>query len=713
MMQSRWSDEMAAGFVGRYGERWGEALALRTYSSRLLGSEPSLVLHGGGNTSVKGTWQNVLGERIEVLFVKASGADMAAIEPDGYPGLDLSHLLRLRWLAELDDEAMVNELRTHLMIADSPTPSMEALVHALIPGIFVDHTHADAVLALTNRPDGRSMTREALGSDVIVLDYVTPGFKLALAVAAALDHEPSCKAMVWAHHGIVTWGHSARESYETMIGLVAQAEKHLAALGAPGAGSTGARKGPSVSPPTTTVETARARAAIVAPMVRGMLAGLPEGTDRRYDRVLVLPLTDREVLDFVDMLGAKELALTGPLTTDHLIRAKALPAWLDEPAYDRPELLRGQLKGLIAAYVEEYRAYLERHAALMPAGMQAFDPLPRVLILPGLGALCAGCDLREATIVRDITAHTLEVKALVGATGSYLGLPEEELFRMEYRTLQHAKLGAADQPPLRGHVALVTGAAGAIGAGIAQGLLEQGCAVAVTDLPGDPLATLVADLGSRFGGRVIGVPLDVTDAQSVAQAFAEIAVTWGGIDLVVANAGIAMVASLEEMELEQFRRLERVNVEGTLLVLAESGRHFKQQGTGGDIVLVSTKNVFAPGAKFGAYSSTKAAAHQLARIASLELADSDVRVNMVAPDAVFGHGARRSGLWAEVGPDRMRARGLDEEGLEAYYRSRNLLKVAVTAEHVANAVLFFATRQTPTTGATIPVDGGLPDSTPR
>jgi NAD(P)-dependent dehydrogenase (short-subunit alcohol dehydrogenase family) len=237
--------------------------------------------------------------------------------------------------------------------------------------------------------------------------------------------------------------------------------------------------------------------------------------------------------------------------------------------------------------------------------------------------------------------------------------------------------------------------------------------VAVTDLPGENLDNFCQELQATFADRALAVPLDVTDAASVARAFATVIQTWGGVDLVVVNAGLAHVSSLAEMNLESFRRLERVNVEGTLLVLAEAGRHFKLQGTGGDVVAISTKNVFAPGAKFGAYSATKAAAHQLARIASLEMAEMGVRVNMVSPDAVFSHGGRRSGLWAEVGPDRMRARGLDEAGLEEYYRQRNLLRAKVTARHVANAVLFFATRQTPTTGATIPVDGGLPDSTPR
>jgi len=270
-----------------------------------------------------------------------------------------------------------------------------------------------------------------------------------------------------------------------------------------------------------------------------------------------------------------------------------------------------------------------------------------------------------------------------------------------------------DDPRLVGRTALVTGAAGAIGYGICRGLLERGCHVAITDLPGERFDKFVAEFRKFDAERVIGEPMDVTDSKSVANAFAEISATWGGVDIVIVNAGLALVSPLVEIDLEAFRRLERVNIEGTLLVLAEAGRHFARQNTGGDVILISTKNVFAPGAGFGAYSATKAAAHQLARIASLEFAPLNVRVNMVAPDAVFSGGAHRSGLWAEVGPGRMKARGLDEKGLEEYYRNRNLLKARVTAEHVANAVLFFATRQTPTTGVCIPVDGGLPDATPR
>ncbi len=266
---------------------------------------------------------------------------------------------------------------------------------------------------------------------------------------------------------------------------------------------------------------------------------------------------------------------------------------------------------------------------------------------------------------------------------------------------------------LKGRVALVTGAAGAIGAGICRGLLKANCRVAATDLAGPNLDSLVAEFKPQFGEKILGVVLDVTDPEMISQGITQIVQTWGRVDIGVVNAGVAMVSSLKEMDLEEFRRLERINVEGALLVIRQLAKLFEKQGGGGDIVLISTKNVFAPGVGFGAYSATKAAAHQLARIASLELAPIGVRVNMVAPDAVFSDGTRKSGLWQTVGPERMRARGLDERGLEEYYRNRNLLKVRVTADHVANAVLFFVSHQTPTTGATIPVDGGLPDATPR
>ena len=698
--------------MARYKAEWGEDLALRTYATRLLGAEPSLVLHGGGNTSVKGNCTNLLGEKKAALYVKASGFDMAVIEPEGHPGLDLEYLLKLRRLDELSNPRMLNELRTHLFDFKSATPSIESLAHALIPKQFIDHTHADAILGLTNQPEGEKVVKDALGMngmngmngmDVIVLKYVKPGFQLAKATAAAFEANPQARGMVWMNHGLLTWGDTARESYEAMIELVTRAEAYLSRKGT---------KPLKVSSPTA-VEMAEERAIRVAPVLRGLLARPEQDPEKPFRHVILESLIDRKVLDFLDCKDGRELALSPPLTADHLIRTKGLPLWIDGPAYDDPAKLRDQLVEAIELYSKDYAEYLKRNSARMDPELTPLDPLPRVVLLPGVGAFCAGVDSTAARIARDITAHTLAVKTQVAAAGDYQGLFEEHLFDMEYEVFQHDKLKSRVLSPLSGRVGVVTGGAGAIGSGISRALLEQGCSVAVTDLAGENLDRLVSELRQDFGEYVIGMAMDVTDAASVARGYGEIIRTWGGIDLVVVNAGIALVSSLQTLELERFRKLEQVNVEGTLLVLAESARLFERQATGGDIVLVSTKNVFAPSAHFGAYSATKAAAHQLARIASLELAPIDVRVNMVAPDGVFGEGARKSGLWAEVGPDRMKARGLDEKGLEEYYRDRNLLKARITARHVANAVLYFATRQTPTTGATLPVDGGLPDATPR
>ena len=728
-MKSKWSDSEASAFRDEHSERWGEDLALRVYTGRLIGGDDALVLHGGGNTSVKTTVTDIVGESVAAIYVKASGHDLAGAGPEGYAGLDLGALGRLKKLDALDDETMARELRARLLDPRSANASIEALLHAFLPAKFVDHTHADAILALANQQRGEEHVRRALGDGVIIVDYVKPGFALARAAATAFDRAPRSEGMVLLKHGLVTWGESARESYERTIDIVTRAEDYL---------SEKASRRVGVESETDPV-TARERYVKVAPVLRGLLAVRTDDPDRPYDRFILRPLITDELLSLVDSSKGKDIALTPPLTADHLIRTKAFPAWVDDPSYDDEAKLREQIARAVDDYSRRYEEYVGRHAERLASGIAIFDSKPRVVLMPGLGAVCAGEDVRDAGIARDITARTLSVKMSIAEMGTYEGLSEAHLFDMEYLPLQHAKLGAGrvlrfkhDKPgaredfplhpaepgargdlPLRRSVALVTGGAGAIGAGICEELLKAGCQVAVSDLHGDPLTSLTVEYKTIYGDRVFAVPLDVTDTASVAEGFRRVVQAWGGIDLVVANAGIAHVSSLVDLDSEAFQRLERVNIEGALNILAEAGRHFRRQGTGGDIVVVSTKNVFAPGAKFGAYSATKAAAHQLARIASLELAGIDVRVNMVSPDAVFSHGDRRSGLWAQIGPDRMRARGLDEKGLEEYYRSRNLLKARVTAVHVARAVLFFATRQTPTTGATIPVDGGLPDATPR
>ncbi|MDD5675040.1 MAG: SDR family NAD(P)-dependent oxidoreductase [Chitinivibrionales bacterium] len=505
-------------------------------------------------------------------------------------------------------------------------------------------------------------------------------------------------------HGLITWGTSAQQAYQSTIELVDRAERFI-------------QKRSTVlvsAARTTPLEVALQRSRQVAPLLRGVFCRSLRRQHAVFERTVVLPIVNNESLQFVDAAQARSLAVGAVLTPDHLIRTKAYPLFIAEPDYDDPAKLVVQIEAALKEYSDQYNAYCDRFTTGLDKALQRFDDAPRMVLLGGCGALCLGPDLASATIVRDITAATIGVKSDIAKMGGiYQGLSDDHLFAMEYRRYQHAKLPAASRQSLTGTIALVTGAAGAIGNGICRKLLEQGALVAATDLAGSALDAMVAAFEREFANRIIGVPLDVTDAASIGAGFDRVIAAWGGIDLLIINAGIAHVAALAELTLDAFRKLEKVNVEGTLLLLHEAAAHFKNQGCGGDIVLVSTKNVFAPGAGFGAYSATKAAAHQLARIASLEFAGLDVRVNMVSPDAVFNAGAVKSGLWATVCPDRMRARGLDEKGLHEYYRGRNLLKAEVTAEHVANGVLFFATRQTPTTGATIPIDGGLPDATPR
>ena len=702
-MQNRWSESEAASFAAAQAVPCGDKLALLTYATRLLGSEPDLALHGGGNTSCKSTLPNVLGEEQSALLIKASGVNLAAIQPSDFVALDLGYLARLLDLAALSDEAMAGEFACHSLRASSRRASVETLLHAVLPGNTVLHTHPSAILALTNRAGGCEAVTAVLGQEIAVVAYARAGLDLARAVRDTMARHPQAYALVLMHHGLVTWGAAARAAYDVTIELVSRAEAYL-------------EKRPVRSLGTSPAPVAdRERRYLgLAPVIRGVLG--PTTPDALDDRVILEALLDPEVAQLLDAPEGKKLAFSAPLTPDYLIRTRRKPLWLDHPMLDDAKAFRQQIVQAVAGFETEYQGYVQGHAGEVESKPRDF--FPRVLMIPGLGVVCIGRNAAEAAMIRDITRQGLAVKTAIYQGGAeYVPLDDEHLFDMEFRGYQQAK--AAESGPgsaarsLGGSVALVTGAAGAIGSGICEALLAKGCHVAATDLAGPALDGLGEELGRLHPSRVAAIAMDVTDPASVTAGFAQVIRTWGGLDCVVINAGMAHVAPLTELGLDAFRKLESVNVEGTLLVLAEAGRHFALQGTGGDVVLVSTKNVFAPGAGFGAYSATKAAAHQLARIASLDFAPLGVRVNMVAPDAVFSHGQKRSGLWAAVGPNRMKARGLDERGLEEYYRSRNLLKAPVTAEHVARAALFFITHQTPTTGATIPVDGGLPDATPR
>jgi len=698
-MKSRWTEQGAREAIQKWAERYGEDFALRLYTARLIGEDPSLVLHGGGNVSLKGTIKTLLGESVEGLFVKGSGGDLAALEPSGLPALDLAHLRRLRTLSRLDDEAMVNEFRTHLFDATAPTPSIETLVHAFLPPRFIDHSHADAVLVLTNQPDGEALVREALGDAVSILPYVRPGFDLAKAIADLYEQNPKVEGIVLMRHGLITFGDDARTSYERHIALVDRCEKVIE--------RRIAGRMPSLSRGVD--QQPASRVELAAPILRGMIASPTGNEDQPYIRGVLDWRATPEILAVLEGADAKTLAASGPLTADHLIRTKPWPLYVEKPVWSDPAALRHQLNEAVTAYRRRYESYVTAHGG----APHAVDSAPRVVWLPGAGLLCWGPTKREARIAADIAEHTLIAKAKAHAVGSFLSLTSEHLYDMEFRTLQRVKLEIRGRP-LEGQVVAISGGAGAIGSAIAEVCALAGAHVVVTDLDGRRLIPVVQRIEKLAGtGTALAVVMDVTDETSVRRGFDEIARAFGGVDVVVPNAGIAHVAPIEELSAADFRRVMDVNATGYLLFMREGVRLMKQQALGGNIVVISSKNVFAPGKEFAAYSASKAAAHQLGRLAAIELAPDGIRVNMLTPDAVFGDERTPSGLWSEVAPRRAKTHDLKAEELPEYYRKRNLLQVPVVGRHVGNAVVFFASNATPTTGAVLPIDGGLPEAFPR
>ncbi|HEY3189065.1 MAG TPA: SDR family NAD(P)-dependent oxidoreductase, partial [Solirubrobacteraceae bacterium] len=430
-----------------------------------------------------------------------------------------------------------------------------------------------------------------------------------------------------------------------------------------------------------------------------------------------LPLDDPPALRArVDDAIARYRAAYDAYFQAHATRARTKgPALLlSEPLpLDDPVRLRAELNAAITAYCSRYDAYVEAHRHRAHTPITKLDSLPRVVLAPGVGIFSAGRTKQDARIAADIAEHTLRAKALANAIGRYTALSDADLFDMEYWSLEQAKLGKAAEAALAGQVALVTGAAGAIGFAVCRKLIAAGAHVVVADLARDRVDAAVAELDPKRRGLAAAVMMDVTDERSVSAGLAEVCRLYGGLDVLVLNAGIAHVSPIEATEPGAFRRVMEVNLVGYFLVLRAAAALFRHQGTGGNVIVNSSKNVFGPGAEFGAYSASKAAGHQLGKVAALELATAGVRVNMINADAVFGDPGRPSGLWQEVGPARARSRGLDPATLQDYYRQRNLLKATVTGEHVGNAVVFFASNLTPTTGATLPVDGGVPDAFPR
>jgi len=680
-------------------------LVLRVYTSRLIGQDPHLVLHGGGNTSVKLRVKNVVGEEQDVLYVKGSGVDLATIEPRGFVGLELNPLRKLQSLPSLADEEMENQLQIHKISFSSPDPSVEALLHAFLPPRYIDHTHADSILILTNQKHGEDFLKEALGPRVAILPYFMPGISLARAVLERYEQNPDVEAIVVIHHGIFTFGEDARTSYERMIEYVNKAETYI-----------GERTRSKVFG-STRVDLAPPRdfsssVARFNQTVRGACAFRTESNQLRRFYVEV-----RNALDLAKaslLHEAKDLCSSGVLTPDHVTRTKNLWAYIEGIPEDDGTLQR-MVRKVVDAYKTVYERYFSSQMEAKKIRREKLDPSPRIFLVAGIGLVTLGFTRKDAQIAADIAEHTLRAKILAKILDEYAAISDSHIFDIEYWPLQQKKLGRIPSLPLHGQIAVVTGGGGAMGLGIADRLLAAGSAVVICDIDDPRLEKVHSILLRKYDQSLIEkIIFDVTNYEAVEKAFQSISRKLGGIDILVPNAGTAHVAKVEDLDPEKFDQVMAVNLKGTFNVMKASIPIFKRQGTGGNIVVISSKNVFDPGAAFGAYSASKAAVHQISKIAALELAELGVRVNMVNPDAVFGDEEVPSKLWELVGPERMKSRGLDPAGLREYYRQRNLLKVQVTAEHVGNAVVFFATEaSSATTGATLPVDGGIPSAFPR
>jgi len=682
-----------------------EELALRIYTSRLIGSNPDLVLHGGGNTSVKLNQKNIFEENQEILYVKGSGIDLASIEPEGFSGLDLSYLQKLRNLNNLSDEEMENQLELGKVKSSSPHPSVEALLHAFLPHKYIDHTHADSVLILTNLKHGKSLIRKALGSKVAVLPYTMSGLPLAKEVISQYEKDNDIEAIVILNHGIFTFGDEASTSYERMVDYVARAETFVKK-------EIGNHALMSPRSDIASIENMEAAISRVAQTVRGMCAHPgPDGKLRRF----CTEIRNETDLSRISLSReASAICSSGVLTPDHAIRTKNRMVYIEsvpENDHDLKELIKRNVMG----FKQYYHRYFDKQQKDKDLDIQELDPYPRVFLIAGLGLIGLGFTRKDARITADIAEHTIRAKHHAGLLGEYVPIADSHIFDMEYWNLQQRKLNLASLPPLlQGQVALITGGAGAIGFGIADRLLANGAVVVLSDIDEPRLQKTRSILIEKYGeSRVEIITFDVTNFPSVEKAFEKIGGRLGGIDIVIPNAGTAHVASIEDLEPDELDKVIAVNLKGTFTTIKASIPVFKRQGSGGNIIVISSKNVFDPGAAFGAYSASKAGAHQISKIAALELAGLGVRVNLINPDAVFGDEEISSKLWDLIGPDRMKCRGLDCQGLKEYYRNRNLLKAKVLAQHVGNAVVFFASNQTPTTGASLPVDGGIPAAFPR
>jgi rhamnose utilization protein RhaD (predicted bifunctional aldolase and dehydrogenase)/NAD(P)-dependent dehydrogenase (short-subunit alcohol dehydrogenase family) len=677
-MDSRWSDSDAAEAVAHYGRQGiGEDVALRTYTTRRLGRDPALVLHGGGNTSVKTHAKDLLGETHEVLCVKGSGWDMGTIEPAGLPAVKLAPLRKLRALAALSDEDMVNFQRINLLDSSAPNPSVETLLHAFLPHKFIDHTHAAAVLSLVDQPNGQQLVAEVYDGAMGFVPYVIPGFGLAKLAAEVYDAKPDVAGLILHKHGIFTFGATAREAYELMIDMVSRAEARLA-------------KGRRNVFASAALPAEPVPAAEIAPIVRGACA-VPAAVAGGEPRRFVLTFrTGPEILNYVNGADLADYGQRGVVTPDHVIRTKNRPLLVPAPAACGLEAFKAAVRDAVARYVARYDAAFARENARVGNAKIKLDPMPRVVLVPGVGLFGLGPTARAAAIAADLAENAIRVITDAEAIGRFEPLPESDLFDVEYWSLEQDKLKGAVAKAFTGQVALVTGAGSGIGLATATAFAAEGAAVVALDLDAQAAEAAAKSVGG------LGISCNVTDRAAVRAAFANAARHFGGVDIVVSNAGAAWQGRIGEVSDEILRRSFELNFFAHQAVAQEGVSIMLKQGTGGVLLFNISKQAVNPGPDFGPYGLPKAATLALMRQYAIDYGAAGIRANGVNADRI------RTGLLTDdMIAKRSKARGVSE----ADYMGGNLLEREVTAADVAQAFVALAKARA-TTGHVETVDGG-------
>ncbi len=652
-------------------------VALCVYTTRLLGGEPRLVQHGGGNTSVKTKLREKTGDTVEVLCVKGSGWDMATIEPPGLPAVRLKPLQALAALPVLSDEEMVDLQRGNLLDSTAPNPSVETLLHAFVPHKFINHTHANAVLALCDRPDGLALARKLYGKRAPVVPYIMPGFALAKAAKAVFDAHPDCEGLILHKHGVFSFGASAEEAYERMIALVSRAERHLAREG-------------GRHPVRAKLPKPIAGASDIAPILRGLVAVPLDVNEGRFKRFVLDHRARPQVMDYVNGRDLARYSQQGPVTPDHVIRTKPRPLILPAPEAGALGAFARAARRAVATYEAGYRRYFARHNAKASPKKQPLDSMPRVILVPGVGLFGAGATAADARIAADIAETAIAVTLDAEAGGRFESISERDQFDMEYWSLEQAKLGKRAAKPLQGQVAVVTGGGGTIGLATAAAFRREGAEVALFDIDAGRVKAAVSKLGG------LGVACDVTDRASVAAAFGKVIAAYGGIDIVVSNAGAAWQGRIGEVDDAILRKSFELNFFANQNVAQAAVQIMLRQGLGGRLLFNVSKQAVNPGKNFGPYGLPKAASLALMRQYAVDYGAAGITSNAVNADRI------RSGLLTEkLVKQRARARGVSETA----YLTDNLLGREVRADDVAAAFVSLALAPK-TTGAILTVDGG-------